>query len=263
MKILFIGDIVGKPARKAVVALLPKLKEELQPDIIIANLENLSHGKGMSRKAVQEMLNAGIDIGTGGNHTFSKPEAEVLLADDQLPLVRPMNMEAHFAGEGMRTFTVRGKTVTVINLLGEHGMFPAPVDSPFHAMTRVMQDGIPSADAIIVDMHADTTSEKINMGWYLDGKVSAVLGTHTHVTTADERILPGGTGYITDVGMVGLRDSSLGVDRHQALKRFLEGGKAPFEIPDTGDVELRAVLLTIENGKTIAIERVTQTQTIS
>lgn len=263
MKILFIGDIVGKPARKAITALVPKLKEELQPDIVIANLENLSHGKGMSRKAVQEMLQAGIDIGTGGNHTFSKPEAEMLLADDQLPLVRPMNMDAHLAGEGIRSFTVRGKTVVVINLLGETGMYPAPVDSPFHAMTRVLQEGLQAADAIIVDMHADTTSEKINMGWYLDGKVSAVLGTHTHVATADERILPNGTGYITDVGMVGLRDSSLGVDRHQALQRFLEGGKAPFEIPETGLVELRAVLLTIEAGKTTAIERITRTHIIS
>jgi len=263
MKILFIGDIVGKPARKAVTALLPKLREEVQPDVVIANLENLSHGKGMTRKAVQEMLDAGVDIGTGGNHTFSKPEAEVVLADDRMPLVRPLNMEAHHAGQGIRTFTVRRTTVTVINLLGENNMYPAPVDSPFHAMARLLQDGLPAADATIVDMHADITSEKINMGWYLDGKVTAVLGTHTHVPTADERILPEGTGYVTDVGMVGLRDSSLGVDRHQALRRFLEGGKSPFEIPEKGIVELWAVLLTIEHGKTVSIERITRTQTIS
>jgi metallophosphoesterase (TIGR00282 family) len=204
------------------------------------------------------MLDAGVDIGTGGNHTFSKPEGEAVLADDTFPLVRPYNFGPQASGQGMRTFTIRGNRVTVINLLGEHGMFPAPVDSPFLTMTRLLAAGLPEADATIVDMHSDTTSEHINMGWYLDGKVTAVLGTHTHVATADERVLPEGTGYITDVGMVGLRDSSLGVDRHQALQRFLEGGKAPFEIPDTGVVELRAVILDIEHKKTISIERITR-----
>lgn len=259
MKILFLGDIVGKPGRVAVQQLLPQLKAEFQPDIVIANLENLSHGKGMSKKAVEAMMAAGIDIGTGGNHTFSKPEGELLLNDDAYPLLRPINYGDHVAGQGIRTFEVRGKRLTVINLVGQHGMFPEPVDSPFLTMARMLEHDLPPADATIVDFHADVTSEKINMGWHLDGKVAAVLGTHTHVATADERILPNGTGYISDVGMVGLRDASLGVDRHQALQRFLTGGKAPFDIPDHGTVELRGVILTIEHNKTTSIERITRT----
>ena len=258
MKVIFIGDIVGKPGRRAVTQILPALRKELGIDVAIANLENLAHGKGMTRTTYEEILAAGVDIGSGGNHTFSKPEAGALFRDPSLRLVRPANIPVEFPGEGMKTFTVSQKRVTMINLLGELGMPFPPVDSPFTAMQKILDQGLPVADATIVDIHAIFTSEKVAMGWYLDGKVSAVIGTDTHIPTADTRILPKGTGYQTDAGMVGLHDSSLGVDWHAPLEKFLSGAKAPWEIPEHGLVDFQAVLLEITEGRTRRIERISR-----
>lgn len=256
IRILFIGDIVGKPGRKAVSALLPLLKQEYGPDVVMANVENLAHGKGMTTSTLGEMVTAGIQIGTGGNHTFSKPEANELLAAEPNILVRPLNMPAGTPGKGMKTFTVSGKKVVVINLLGQHGMNMEGVDSPFATMEQLRRQGLPEADAIIVDLHAETTSEKVCLGWYLDGLVSAVLGTHTHVPTADARVLPKGTAYITDVGMTGLRDSSLGVDKDISIQRFLTGQRLGNEIPDGGLVTFSAVLIDIDHGQATSIQPV-------
>lgn len=260
--ILFIGDIVGKPGRKAVQALLPGLREEFKPDVVIANLENLAHGKGLTKSTVQEMIDAGIDIATGGNHTFTKPEAMALHEAEPNFFVRPQNWPEKVPGQGVKTFTVSGKTVTVINLLGEFGMAFPPVDSPFKAMEQIVQSGLPDADAIVVDIHAEATSEKVAMGWYLNGKVALVAGTHTHVPTADARVLPAGTAYITDIGMVGLRDSSLGVDKEGALKRFLTGEPGHFEVTDHGPVVLNAVLVHTAHGRAKDIALLQRTTTV-
>ncbi len=264
MVILFISDIVGKPGRKAVTKLLPELRKEFAIDVVIANCENLAHGKSMSRSTLQEILAAGVDIGTGGNHTFAKPEAAEIYRDPSNPLVRPYNLPIEYPGQGIKTFTVSQKRITVINLLGELGMHYSTIDraeqepmiNPFPMMENLLNEGLPTADATIVDFHAEITSEKVGMGWLLDGKVTAVIGTHTHIPTADERILPNGTGYITDAGMVGLRDSSLGVDWHKPLAKFLTGTGGAWEIPDHGLVDFNAVALEVANGRTTRIARI-------
>lgn len=256
VRILFLGDIVGKPGRRAIIKILPQLKQEFQPDVVMANVENLAHGKGITSSTLKEIITAGIEIGTGGNHTFSKPEANELLAAEPNILVRPANLPAGTPGQGAKMFTVSQKKVFVINLLGQHGMKEGGVDSPFVIMKNLLDRGLPEADAIVLDMHAEATSEKVAMGWYLDGKVSAVLGTHTHVPTADARILPHGTAYITDVGMVGLRDSSLGVDKDLALQRFLTEQKVPHEIPESGIVAVNAVLVDISDQRATSIKKI-------
>jgi metallophosphoesterase (TIGR00282 family) len=255
MKILFIGDIVGKPGRRAVAGILPKLKKELKIDAVIANVENLAHGKGLNESSLQEMIDAGVDIATGGDHIFDKPAAEELFKSEPNILVRPLNFPEIKVGQGSKTFHLGQKTVTVVNLLGQFGMANPPSESPFEAMQRWMKK-MPVSDITILDLHAEATSEKVNMGWWLDGKVTAILGTHTHVRTADERVLPNGTGYISDVGMTGLRDSSLGIDKDITVQRFLTGAHIVHEIPDHGVAMLNAVLLEEKDGRCVSIERV-------
>lgn len=257
MKILFIGDIVGKPGRKIITKLLPDLRRELKLDVVIANVENLAHGKGINQSSLQEMIDAGVDIGTGGDHTFEKPQAEEIFRAEPNILIRPLNMAPETGGQGAKTFHLGQKTVTVVNLLGQFGMTTPGVESPFEAMQKWLSTA-PESDLTIVDLHAEATSEKVNMGWWLDGKVTAVIGTHTHVRTADERVLPQGTGYITDVGMTGLRDSSLGIDKDVTVQRFLTGQHIVHEIPDHGPTMLNAVLVEENNGRCISIERIYQ-----
>lgn len=246
MNILFIGDIVGKPGRRAVAKLLPELRREFSVDVVVANVENSAHGKGVTKSTWAELQQAGVDIGTGGNHTFSKPEATELYNDSAQPLVRPMNIIGA-AGDGQKTYKVGQKTLLVVNFIGEFGMNLEGVENPFAALEQ-WNANHPPADTIIVDFHAEATSEKVNVGWYLDGKVASVLGTHTHIPTADARVLPKGTGYITDVGMVGLKDSSLGVDKDMTLQRFMTGRPAPNEIPDNGLVTFCAVFIEAEGN---------------
>lgn len=262
MRLLFLGDVVGKPGRRAVAALLPDLRRELAVDLVIANTENAAHGKGLTSSTWAELRQAGVDVSTGGNHTFSKPEAAVVHGQSDEPLVRPLNL-AGAPGQGEKTFQVGQKSVTVVNLLGQFGMNLPDVENPFITIQRWWQEHRP-ANVIIVDVHAEATSEKINLGWYLDGKVTAVIGTHTHVATADARVLPNGTGYITDVGMVGLRDSSLGVDKDLALQRFLTGQAAPNEIPETGLVGFNAVLFeSTGDGHCATFERLYREYTVT
>ncbi len=262
MKILFFGDIVGKPGRRAFVAVAQKLRAEYQADVVMANVENIAHGKGVTRGTLQELIEAGLDIGTGGNHTFSKPEVNDILKTEPNILVRPMNFPGVTVGQGEKMFEVSQKKVYVVNLLGEWRMFLEQLESPFTVMERLLQRGLPDADAVIVDFHAETTSEKVMMGWYLDGKVGAVVGTHTHVPTADARLLLNGTAYVTDLGMVGLRDSSIGVDRAQSLARFMTGEGAPFAIAEHGIVAVNAVLMTFAAGRATAIERIAREVTV-
>lgn len=252
MKILFIGDIVGKPGRAIVTQLLPSLRKKLKIDLVIANVENLAHGKGITQKTWSEMQRAGVDVGTGGNHTVSKDDARALLADPNQPLLRPANY-SDIPGTGDRTIEIDKKPIRVLNLVGQSFMDES-IASPFAtADTLLTEKGSPIA---ILDIHAEATSEKVAMGWHLDGRVSAVIGTHTHVPTADCRILPNGTAYVTDAGMCGLRDSIIGVDRDAIMPRFLGGEKRKHDIAEHGPAVFNAVIIEVDSkGKAKSITR--------
>lgn len=254
MKILFIGDIVGKPGRHTVAQVLPQLRKELKLDFVIANVENIAHGKGLTAKTWEEVRALGIDVGTGGNHTFSKDDARVLLADTAQPLVRPANVWPSEPGRGSITIASPAGKVRVLNFMGQSFMQDEPT-SPFVAADQLLTDE--KVAATVVDMHAETSSEKVAMGWHLDGRVSLVVGTHTHVPTADARILPGGTAYVTDAGMCGLRDGIIGVDRSVIMPRFLGGEKQPHSFAEHGPVVFNAVLVEVgADGRATSIQRI-------
>lgn len=258
MKILFIGDIVGKPGRAIVSQLLPSLRKELNVDLVIANVENLAHGKGLTQKTWEEVHRAGVDVGTGGNHTVSKDDARLLLAAPGTKLIRPANY-ADMPGSGDCTIDVAGTPVRILNIVGQAFMDES-VASPFKTADELLnvKTGI-----TILDMHAEATSEKVALGWHLDGRVSAVIGTHTHVPTADSRILPGGTAYVTDAGMCGLRDGIIGVDREAIMPRFLTGEKKTHAIAEHGPAVFNAILLDIdETGHARTISRVDREVTV-
>ena len=254
MRILFFGDIVGRPGREAIKEIVPLWKEKYQPDIIIANGENMAHGAGITRKCLEEVLEAGIDIITSGDHTWKKKEITALLEDSKIPLIRPANFPPGLPGKGYRIMEIRTKKILVINLIGRVFM-QQQYDDPFREADKILKAKSEEADIIIIDWHAEATAEKVCLGWYLDGQVTAILGTHTHVPTADERVLPDGTAYISDVGMVGVRDSSLGRRKEDAIKRYLTQGNVKLEVAE-GPVEVDAVLIeTGRGGKAKKIER--------
>ncbi len=258
MKILFIGDIVGKPGRASVTQVLPVLRKELSVDLVIANVENLAHGKGVTQKTWAEMQRAGVDVGTGGNHTVSKDDARMLLVEPGTRLIRPANY-ADMPGSGDVTVTVTDTPVRVLNLVGQAFM-DEDIASPFKTVDELLTT---KSSITIVDMHAEATSEKVAMGWHLDGRVSAVIGTHTHVPTADSRILPNGTAYVTDAGMCGLRDAIIGVDREAIMPRFLSGEKKTHAIAEHGPAVFNAILLEIdETGHARTISRVDREVTV-
>jgi metallophosphoesterase (TIGR00282 family) len=254
MKILFIGDIVGKPGRRAVRELLPWIVEECRVDLVIANCENAAAGFGVTSEIVEELYSYHIDVLTSGNHIWDKKEI-VNFVEDYETLLRPANYPEGAPGRGSLVInTPCGISVGVINLAGR--VFMYPLDCPFRAADREIGKMKNKASVIIVDMHAEATSEKIAMGWYLDGRVTAVLGTHTHVQTADERILPGGTGYITDAGMTGPFDSVIGIRKESIMQRFLLQIPNKFDVAK-GDARLQGVMVEINaNGRAAAIERV-------
>ena len=253
MKILFIGDIVGKPGRRAVRDLLPDIVEEQRIDFVIANCENAAAGFGVTGEIVEELFSARIDVLTSGNHIWDKKEVTAVMEDEKA-LLRPANYPAGAPGWGSVVLPVPGgKTVGVINLAGR--VFMNPLDCPFRTAEREIQEMQKRTGVIIVDIHAEATSEKIALGWYLAGRVTAVLGTHTHVQTADNRILPGGTAYITDVGMTGPFDSVIGIKKDAILERFLLQIPNRFEVAK-GDVHLQAVVVEIDAaGRAVAIDR--------
>ncbi len=259
MRVLFFGDIVGKAGRHAVAAVLPKLRAKYEPDLVIANAENLAHGLGATRKTMQEMLDAGVNFFTSGNHIWQQKEAEELLRDKEIPLIRPANYPPETPGDGYRIIEVGvGKFALIVSLLGQT-FFDENLDSPMRTMDKILAETKDKKiNAIIVDFHKEVTSEIQALGFYLDGRVSAVLGTHTHVPTADERVLPQGTAFITDVGMVGVRDTSLGVDVQQVIKWMLTQRPVKFDRPEEGLCRVDAVVLDIDpvNRQAKAIERV-------
>lgn len=254
MKILCIGDVVGKPGRRAVQALLPRLIDEREIDVVIANGENAAGGVGLTRDTAKELLDNRVDLLTGGNHIWKYKDLLPLLEADPRVL-RPLNYpDAPGRGAGVIE-TGSGHRLGVINVVGRTFMDPAPC--PFDACERAVEELRASTQVVLVEIHAEATSEKRALGWMLDGKATAVYGTHTHVATADEEVLPGGTGYITDIGMTGPYDSVIGMRKEEMITRFRSLRPAPF-IVAKGDVRLCGVIFDVdpESGKTRSIERV-------
>lgn len=256
MKILFIGDIVGRSGREAVFAELENLKYKEDIDFCIANGENASGGLGMSRRAYEELKSAGIDYFTMGNHTFSKPDAGHLLSEGE-NICRPANYTDFCPGEGYAIVTdSKGRKIAVMNLMGTVYNDIA-LTNPFLAADELIEKIKNVTNIIILDFHAEATSEKIAMGQYLDSRVSAVVGTHTHVQTADAMILPGKTAYITDVGMTGPQASVLGMKSEIAIKRFLTGEKVRYE-QSRNKAVIHAVIIEIadETGNALSIKAI-------
>lgn len=254
MRILFIGDIVGSPGREIVANRLADVVEARQVDLVIANGENAASGFGITPRLVEELLATGIEVLTGGNHIWDRKEILDYIPG-QPRLLRPANFPETSPGSGLYNGIARNSVpYAVVNLQGR--VFMASNDCPFRAADREIARIPTTTRVILVDMHAETTSEKEAMGWYLDGRVSAVLGTHTHVATADEQILPGGTAYITDAGMTGPHNGVIGMEKTGILRRFLEGLPVRFEVAP-GDVQMNTVLLEVDEatGRSLAIER--------
>jgi 2',3'-cyclic-nucleotide 2'-phosphodiesterase len=257
MRILFLGDVVGKPGRQAVCSLLPRLIHREQLALVIANCENVAAGAGVDPHSALELLDAGVDVLTSGNHVWRRKEV-IEFVDSDRRMVRPANFPPSVPGRG---WTVRetpdGTPVAVVNLIGR--VFMDSVDCPFQMIDTLLPELRARARVIIVDMHAETTSEKGAMGWFLAGKVSAVLGSHTHVQTADERVLPGGTAFISDVGMCGPTDSVIGVKKELVVRRFLTHMPVKFEVAG-GPTVVQGALVDVdaESGKAESIRRLQQ-----
>jgi metallophosphoesterase (TIGR00282 family) len=254
LNILVIGDIFGKPGRKIIKRMLSRIQSENDIMFTIANAENAAGGKGLSREVMNELLGAGIDALTMGNHTWDNKEIYQFI-DDEFRIVRPINYPGECPGQGYHIYQAGfNKKIAVINASGR--VFLPAIDCPFQRIDETINEIKDSVDYIIVDFHAEATSEKVAMGRFLDGRVTAVLGTHTHIQTADERILPGGTGYITDLGMTGPYDSILGVDKDIIIRKFLTGRPARFEVA-SGPSQMEGVILKVddENYKVRDIKR--------
>ncbi|MGV3243837.1 TIGR00282 family metallophosphoesterase [Staphylococcus sp. 11261D007BR] len=254
MRILFIGDIVGKVGRETLSDYLSKLKQRYRPTVTIVNAENAAHGKGLTEKIYKQLLREGVDFITMGNHTYGQRQIYEFIGD-ATRMVRPANFPDEAPGVGMRIIKINDKQLAVINLQGRS--FMADIDDPFKTADRLIKEAQKETDYIFVDFHAETTSEKNAMGWYLDGRASAVVGTHTHIQTSDERILNQGTAYITDVGMTGYYDGILGINREEVITRFITSLPQRHVIPDEGRGVLSGVIVDInEDGTAKHIERI-------
>lgn len=250
-----IGDIVGNPGRRAIQDNLNYLRQELRVDFVIANGENAAGGHGITKDIAKQLFAAGIDVFTMGNHVWNKKEI-IDFIDKEKRLLRPANYPPGTPGAGYNIYnTSSGHAIAVINISGR--VFMQELDCPFRVVNQILEELKGKTKIIIVDFHAEATSEKMAMGWYLDGKVSAICGTHTHVQTADERILPNGSAYITDIGMTGPRDSVIGVNIEVVIEKFLTQMPKRFEVADT-DYQLNAVLIEVnpDTGDAAKIERI-------
>ena len=256
MRILMIGDIIGSPGRKALSSLLPSLRQEHKLDLVVANGENTAGGFGLTLDTAEELLDSGVDVITSGNHIWDQKEIIPHMSEG-LPLVRPANYPSGVPGRG---HLIMGD-VMVLNLMGR--VFMSAIDCPFRTADHIL-NSLPEEDPpkiIIVDFHAEATSEKAALAWYLDGRVSAILGTHTHVATADARILPGGTAFVSDVGMTGPVNSVIGSDPAPIIERFLTQTPRRFTVASGGPLLLNSVLVDVDekSGKATHIQRVDRT----
>ncbi|MDE3113314.1 MAG: TIGR00282 family metallophosphoesterase [Chloroflexota bacterium] len=255
MRILFVGDVVGRPGREAVKALLPRLREELRVELVVLNGENAAGGAGLTAEIARELRDAGADVLTNGNHVWDQ---RVFLTEIETLdyAIRPLNLPPRNPGRG---WTVVGD-VLVVNAIGR--VFMAAYDDPFRAVDALLAElGERAPRVRILDWHAEATSEKNAMGWHLDGRFSAVVGSHTHIPTADARVLPAGTAFVSDTGMVGPRDSVLGVDPKIVVDRFITGIPKRFEVAKDGPVVFNSVLIDVDGstGRARSIERVDRT----
>jgi metallophosphoesterase (TIGR00282 family) len=245
-----IGDIIGRPGRQAVQELLPDLRQQYGLSLVIANAENAAGGFGLTSTTAMELLDAGVDVLTSGNHIWSQQEIIPHL-DGDMPILRPLNYPPGVPGKGY----IINNQAMVVNLIGR--IFMGDVDCPFRAIDQLLAEVKPKPPVIIVDFHAEATSEKVAMGRYLDGRVSAVLGTHTHVETTDSQLLPHGTAYITDIGMTGPIDSVIGMETKTVIQRFLTGIPHRLSVAK-GKTMFNAVLVRVDedNGRATSIDRI-------
>jgi|SRR5579875_3417255 len=252
MRVLLIGDVVGRPGRRIIHERLPDLIRDRGLDFVVANGENAAGGNGLTHEVADQLWSDGVDVLTSGNHIFDK--REVLDFIDESPqVVRPLNYPAGVPGRGVTVRPTRnGETVAVLNVSGRSFM-PTQYDDPFQAVEAALQ-ALPPVDAVLVDVHAETTSEKMALGWFLDGRASVVVGTHTHVQTADERILPRGTAFLTDLGMTGPYNSVLGVRTELVLDKLRRQMPVRFETAG-GPAQLCGLIATVESGRAVAVER--------
>src|SRR5438034_3730585 len=253
MNVLMVGDVYGEPGRSAVQRLLPKLRQEHQIDLAVVNVENAAGGFGVTPQIARAFLDQGVDVMTTGNHIWDKKEIIEYIVRENL-LLRPANFPAGTPGSGFITIKAGPHRVAVLNLMGR--VFMNPIDCPFRTADEIVPELRKDTPVVLVDMHAEATSESVAMGWYLDGRVSAVVGTHRHVQTADERVLPGGTAYITDLGLTGSVDGVIGVDRDQIIQRFLNQMPIRFETA-RGPAALQGVVIVVEpeTGRATSIRR--------
>lgn len=257
LKLLFLGDIFGEPGRRAVKAFVPKLREECCLDLVLANCENVAAGRGISEKLAREIMSAGVDFMTSGNHIYGVKDSLPFLNSPDCPVLRPYNYSLSSPGRGIGIVTAKnGVRVGVINIMG--GIFMNPtVNLPFDSFDEAYGKLKEDSDITVLDFHAETTSEKRAMGWHVDGKVQLMVGTHTHVQTADEEILPQGTAYITDLGMTGPYDSVIGMKKEVVLRKMRCQIPSRFDVAD-GDVRLCGAIceIDVDAKRAVRIERV-------
>lgn len=244
MKILMVGDVFGRPGRRAFVEYTPKLKQENNIDVVIVNGENSAHGRGITQSTFAELLQGGADIVTTGNHVWGNRDIYEVIEREPF-LLRPANFPEGSPGNGFCIYPYRAKNIGVINLQGRS--FMTPLDCPFACAEKILEQIRGECDIILVDFHAEATAEKAALGYFLDGKVTAVAGTHTHIQTADERLLPKGTAFITDLGMVGVLDSVIGLEVDSSIEKFLTCRTNKFLVAE-GSCVYSAALIDIDDG---------------
>lgn len=256
MKVLILGEIIGRPGRQTVIKVLPAVRKKYKPSLIIANGEHLAGGRGLSLEKVLEMQRAGIDFFTTGNHIWGRKEFINYLDDVDLPVLRPANYPSSVPGRGFQTIKVKKQKILVINLIGRV-YFPIHFDSPFEVVDRILKKKNRDIKIVIIDFHAEATSEKVALGKYLDGRTSLVFGTHTHVATSDCQILPGGEAYVTDIGMIGPSDSVLGADYKEVINHFLTQMPWRYRLA-SGPCLFNALIVDIDgkSGKAKTIEKI-------
>jgi hypothetical protein len=249
MKILYIGDIMAKPGRQVVAKVLPKLKTELKLDLVVAQSENTTHGKGISPQHVEELREAGVDVFTGGNHSIERPATHALMNQSNSTVLRPENMDRALPGRGFCTVETKKGKVLVISILGVTFPNSHYVENPLHCIDRLLiENKTKDIAATVVNFHGDFSSDKRIIGYYLDGRVSLVLGDHWHVPTADAMILPRGSAHMTDVGMCGTLHSSLGLEMNEAIARWKEDRKIRHEIAEDGPYQFNALYVEVDKN---------------